>query len=148
MESVATLEQLIDEQASKGVPPHRIIVGGFSQGCAITLLAGLCSGKYEGQLGGMVALSGYLPLVERIPAIRVERGLNEKPSGQVPIFLARGQRDILVPKRYHRICKETLISLGVNESSIEGHEYEGLGHAVNGEELRDLCSWLEKILPR
>lgn len=146
MESVRYVVGLIDELVEQGVPVGRVVVGGFSQGHAIALLVGLVS-KYAGRIAGVVGLSGYLPLVPRIPELRVENGL-EKDVGDIgEVFLARGTGDRLVPKRYHRLCCEALEEFGVNKEKMEVREYEGMGHSMGAAELRDLCAWLERVVP-
>jgi lysophospholipase-2 len=62
-ESVRYVEGLIDaEVKERGVDPSRVVVGGFSQGCCLSLLLGCgTGGKYGGKVGGVVALSGMLP---------------------------------------------------------------------------------------
>ncbi|KAF1946611.1 alpha/beta-hydrolase [Clathrospora elynae] len=146
MATVAYLTTLIDDLISQGVLENRIILGGFSQGHAMALLTGLVS-KYTGKLGGLVGLSGYLPLSDRIPVLRGESGLPKEHEDDVEVFLARGTGDRLVPKRYHRMCYETLYSLGVKEERVTLKEYEGMGHVMGGAELRDLCAWLESVVP-
>ena len=140
------VESLIDDLVAQGIPPNRIVLGGFSQGHAVILLTGLTSAKYAGKLAGLVGLSGYLPLHDRIQALRSESGLPET-AGDVPMFIVRGTRDVLVPKRYLRLQMEKFKELGVGESTIEVHEYEGLGHTLSPQELMDLCTWLEKVIP-
>lgn len=140
------VESLIDDLVAKGVPANRIVLGGFSQGHAVTLVTGLTSSKYAGKLAGLICLSGYLPLHDRIQPLRTEAGLPET-AGAVPLFIVRGSRDMLVPKRYLRLQLEKLKELGVPDASVEVHEYEGLGHSVTPQELMDLCVWLEKVIP-
>jgi predicted esterase len=146
MQTMAYLTTLIDDLVKQGVPASRIVVGGFSQGHVMSMLTGLVS-KYAGQLGGLVGLSGYMPLPDKIPALRHQAGLSEEVDSRVPIFLARGTADRLVPKRYHRICYESLLRYGVKEDSITVKEYDQMGHSMNGAELRDLCAWLEAHVP-
>ncbi|KAH7401316.1 Alpha/Beta hydrolase protein [Pyrenochaeta sp. MPI-SDFR-AT-0127] len=146
MTTVAYLTTLIDDLISQGVPEKRIILGGFSQGHAMALLTGLIS-KYAGKLGGLVGLSGYLPLLERVPLLRDEAGLSKEVDDNVEIFLARGTGDRLVPKRYHRMCYESLYGFGVKEERVTLKEYENMGHVMGGAELRDLCAWLERVVP-
>jgi predicted esterase len=144
------VEGLVQTCVEEGIPAERIVLGGFSQGHAVTALTGLTSAEYAGKLAGLVCLSGYLPLADKYQELRKSAGLSEKIESserQVPWFIVRGTRDILVPKRYFRIQQETMKELGVNEDVVEVHEYEGLAHAVNGRELQDLCSWLEKVVP-
>ncbi|KAF1844032.1 alpha/beta-hydrolase [Cucurbitaria berberidis CBS 394.84] len=112
--TVQYLTTLIDDLVQQGFQESRIVLGGFSQGHAMAILTGLVS-KYAGKLGGLVGLSGYLPLSERISALRKEAGLLEMVNDNVEIFLARGTGDRLVPKRYHRSCYETLHGYGVKE---------------------------------
>jgi lysophospholipase-1 len=146
MATVAYLTTLIDDLVKQGIPEKRIVLGGFSQGHAMSLLTGLVS-KYAGKLRGLVGLSGYLPLPQRIPTLREEAGLSKDVTDEVDIFLARGTGDRLVPKRYHRICYERLYELGVAEDRVTLKEYEGMQHVLGGAELRDLCTWLEKTVP-
>ncbi|KAF3005140.1 hypothetical protein E8E13_010400 [Curvularia kusanoi] len=103
LRSVKYLTVLIDELVAQGVPEKRIVLAGFSQGHVMTLLTGLIS-KYAGKLGGLVGLSGYMGIPERIPELREEAGLPKAVEDGVEIFLGRGTGDRLVPKRYHRLC--------------------------------------------
>ncbi|KAH7085636.1 acyl-protein thioesterase 1 [Paraphoma chrysanthemicola] len=146
MATVAYLTSLIDNLVQQGIPEKRIVLGGFSQGHAMSLLTGLVS-KYSGKLAGLAGLSGYLPLSERIPVLREEAGLSKEIPEDIEIFLARGTGDRLVPKRHHRLCHERLVELGVKEERLVLKEYEGMGHVMSGAELRDLCEWLERIVP-
>lgn len=157
--SVAYIETLITELVeTQQIPVERVVIGGFSQGCAVTLLAGLVGEKFAGRVAGVVGLSGYLPLgAGRIGELIEERGMEgegrrgtreaNEGTRRVPVFYMRGNRDTLVPKRYFRMCLEGLMDLGVYEEQLTAKEYEGLGHTVNGEVLRDVCTWLESILP-
>jgi lysophospholipase-1 len=79
--------------------------------------------------------------------LRQQAGLSQVDD-RVFIFLARGTADRLVPKRYHRICYESLLRYGVKEDSITVKEYGGLGHSMaSAAKLRDLCAWLEVHVP-
>ncbi|KAK3073812.1 hypothetical protein LTR53_001803 [Teratosphaeriaceae sp. CCFEE 6253] len=146
LKSVAYVESLIDACVRKGVPPNRIVLGGFSQGCALSLLTDLTSKKYGGKLAGIVGLCGYLPLAtgSRLQHLRAIADL-PPTHGDVPIFLARGKQDSLIPKRIWNITLKGLEAF--QATSIELHEYEG-GHTIGGPMLRDICSWLEKVIPK
>ena len=141
MESVEYVCGIIDEEVVNGVPVERIVVGGFSQGCVIALLVGLMS-RYKGRLGGVVGMSGYLPLIGRVKKARSER----EEGRQKPMrwFLAHGSRDQLVPRRlftkYAGILREW------EGERVEAKMYEGMGHTITGPELRDLCTWLEDLM--
>ena len=92
---------------------------------------------------------GYLPLADghRIQTLRTHAGLPHS-HGEVPVFLARGQKDMLIPSRIWSRTLKKLNELGLNEGAMEVHEYEGLGHTISGPMLRDLCGWLERVLPK
>lgn len=150
LETVAYLESLVDAVVASGIPSDRIVLGGFSQGCAMSLLTHLTSSKYSGKLGGIVALLGYLPLSDqkqRIQEIRAERGLQWDKECSVPVFVARGTKDEFIPKRAWLYTVEALKELGVEENVTEVQIYDGLTHTLNGALLRDLCVWLEKVVP-
>ncbi|KXT09330.1 hypothetical protein AC579_6515 [Pseudocercospora musae] len=149
MKSIGYIESLIDACRNKGIPSQRIILGGFSQGCALSLLLDLTSKKYAGRLGGIVGLMGYLPLANarRIEDLRSHAGLPPN-HGSVPIFLARGQKDQMIPKSVWNQSLKKLQELGVHESDLEVREYEGLGHSLNGPVLRDVCSFVERYVPK
>ena len=128
---------LIDAQVVKGVPPDRIVLGGFSQGCAISLLVHLAS-KFSRKLVGICGFSSFLPLPDRLQDLRKDADLRPE-IGDVPILFSRGTKDMLVPKRYHRICLQKLKDLGIRDELGEAHEYDGLGHTISGAILRDIC---------
>lgn len=144
--SMTYIISLIDDLIEQGVPARRIVLGGFSQGCAMTMLTGLLS-KHAGKLGGLIGLSGYLPLADRILVLREEAGLTKHVEDDIDIFLTRGMSDMLVPKRHFRICYETLFGLGMKQDKVIVKEYEGLGHTVNGATMRDMCNFLERVVP-
>ena len=60
------VEQLIESEISDGIKSERIILGGFSQGAAISLVTGL---KTKYKLGGIVCLSGYLPIADKLETV-------------------------------------------------------------------------------
>lgn len=138
--SMDYIVSLVDQQVAQGIPAHRIVVGGFSQGCALGLLIGLVS-KYAGQLGGTIALAGYMPLADYIPDLRKELGTPE--TTRMPTFLMRGTRDRLVPKQFDALPR--LQELGYGDQ-VESHSYE-IGHTVSGPVIQDMCVWLEKMIP-
>lgn len=146
LESVAYVESLIDACVSKGIPPQRIVLGGFSQGCAMALLTDLTSAKYAGRLAGIVGLMGYLPLCDRLLDLRAKAGL-PATHGDVPVFLARGTKDQMIPKKSYEQTLKALSMVGVEESSLVAREYEGLGHQMSGAVLKDLSEFLGRVVP-
>lgn len=65
--AVASLEDLVQEELDQGIPRERILIGGFSQGAAVVLAQGAL-GKSNG-LGGIIILSGYMPLVWKLKTV-------------------------------------------------------------------------------
>lgn len=144
MKSVDYICGLIDNEVEAGVPAERIVVGGFSQGCAISLLVGLLS-RYKGKLGGVVGLSGYLPLGGRVGMMMEEREEKGQDTSQTKWFLAHGSRDQLAPRRLFTRYRDKLE--GWEGERVEAKLYEGMGHTTVGAQVRDLCGWLERVLP-
>ena len=144
MKSVDYVCGLIDKEVEAGVPVARIVVGGFSQGCAISLLVGLMS-RYRTKLAGVAGLSGYLPLSGRVGKMREEKEEKGQDTPQTKWFLAHGSRDQLVPKRMFVKYKDKIE--GWEGERVQARLYEGMGHATVGAEVRDLCEWLERAVP-
>lgn len=96
---LATVHALIDKEVARGVPPERIVVGGFSQGGALALYAGL---RYPQPLGGIVSFSGWLPLFDpaNAPALAASRVLlvHGTRDGKVRFGLAESAADALRPR--------------------------------------------------
>ena len=131
--SLAKIEALIDREKSRGIPAGRIVLAGFSQGCAMALLTGLRHGE---KLGGIAGLSGYLPLAAATAAQR------HTANVATPIFLAHGQMDPVVPLARAVASRDALKALG---HPLEWHEYP-MAHSVCAQEIADLNRWLVAVL--
>lgn len=131
--SMADIAALIDHERARGVAPNRIVLAGFSQGCAMSLLTGL---RYPERLAGVVGLSGYLPLAGKLAR---ESSL---ANADVPIFLAHGRNDPVVPYASGAASRDALVALGY---PVEWHEYP-MQHAVCPQEVADLNGWLLRVL--
>src|SRR5262245_17544593 len=81
------VEALLAREKQRGIPADRIVLAGFSQGCAMALLTGL---RHAERLAGIVGLSGYLPIADTTAAER------NAANRQTPIFLAHGTHDEVV----------------------------------------------------
>ncbi|MES2533673.1 MAG: carboxylesterase [Pseudomonadota bacterium] len=131
--SLALIEELIANEKARGIPAHRIVVAGFSQGCAMSLLTGL---RHAERLAGIVGLSGYLPLAATTAAER------HAANHDTPVFLAHGAYDnVVVPPRAVA-ARELLAGLGY---AVEWHEYP-MAHSVCIEEIADLNAFLLRVL--
>jgi phospholipase/carboxylesterase len=127
------IEALIAREVARGIPASRIILAGFSQGCAMTLQTGL---RHQDKLAGLLCLSGYLPLAGTVAAERSEASLS------APIFMAHGRQDGVVPLIRAEQSRDALKALGYN---IEWHEYS-MQHSLCIEEVRDINAWLRRVL--
>jgi phospholipase/carboxylesterase len=132
-QSQSLVDGLIAKERSRGVAASRIVLAGFSQGCAMTLLTGLRHGE---RLAGLVGLSGYLPLADKAVAERSDA------NAGVPIFLAHGSNDPVIPLARAVASRDALLALG---HPVEWHEY-AMPHAVHPQEIVDLNRWLLRVL--
>lgn len=132
-QSQAAMEAILANEKSRGIPANRLVVAGFSQGCAMALMAGLRHGE---RLAGIAGLSGYLPLAEKTAA---EASAANK---DVPIFLAHGTRDGVVALPRAEASRDTLAGLGY---PVEWHAYP-MEHSVCPAEVADLEKWLLRVL--
>jgi phospholipase/carboxylesterase len=122
------LEKMIEEQ-----PTEKVILAGFSQGGAIALQTAL---RYPKKLAGVMALSTYLPLRATLAAER------SAANADIPIFMAHGSHDDIIPIRRAVESRDFLRQLQFN---IEWHEYP-MPHSVCGEEVGDISAWLSRLL--
>jgi phospholipase/carboxylesterase len=131
--SQAQIEALIAREVARGMPAQRIVLMGFSQGCAMTLLTGL---RHPDRLAGLVGLSGYLPLAARTAAER------SAANADVPILLAHGRDDPMIALDRATASRDALMALGYD---IEWHDY-AMPHSVCMDEIADLNRWLLRVL--
>ncbi|KAJ6458628.1 Phospholipase/carboxylesterase/thioesterase [Mycena vitilis] len=146
LKTMHSLNQLITAEVDAGIPANRIVLGGFSQGAAMSLLTGLTA---ERKLAGLAILSGWLPLHGTFKAMASEH------AGKIPIFWGQGAADPLVkPDLARRSADLVMQYLGTPvapaTSELKGlsfNSYPGVGHSTNEKELSDLKEWLKKALP-
>jgi phospholipase/carboxylesterase len=131
--SQALVEALIAREKQRGIPAERIVLAGFSQGCAMALLTGL---RHPERLAGIAGLSGYLPLAEKTAAERSPASL------RTPIFLAHGTHDEVIALERAEASRDALLALG---HQVEWHEYL-MGHSVSPLEIAELNDWLVRVL--
>ncbi|MCX2561220.1 carboxylesterase [Acetobacter farinalis] len=131
----AYLAGLIDQEIARGIPSRRIVIGGFSQGCAMSLMTGL---RYPFPLAGIAGLSGYLPLAGQTGQEATEA------NRTTPVFLAHGEGDTIVPLAAARHARDWLRAEG---HDIAWHVYP-MAHEIIGAEITDLTAWLvERLTP-
>lgn len=131
--SESAVRALIAQENVRGIPTERIVLAGFSQGCAMTLQTGL---RLDEKLAGMIGLSGYLPLMDKAETER-------HPANQdTPIFLAHGTMDPVVAIERGQASREMLVNMGY---SVEWKTYP-MPHSVCLEEIRDVAAFLREVL--
>jgi phospholipase/carboxylesterase len=132
-ESQAEIEKLIAREKQRGIKAKNIFLAGFSQGGAIALYAGL---RHTEKLGGILALSTYLPLKQTLATEATDA------AKTVPIFMAHGLSDPVVPHAFGRASAEALLQ---QNYALEWHSYS-MPHSVCPEEIRDIELWLKQRL--
>ena len=132
-ESMRLVRQIVEREVARGVPARRIVLAGFSQGCAVTLGAGL---RHPERLAGLAGLSGYVPLADTTVAER------HAANRDTPVFLAHGRSDGVVPLARGIAGRDLLQALG---QPVEWHDYP-MEHSVCMEEVQALNRWLLRVL--
>ena len=133
LESGDLLRALINQELKSGMPSERIVLAGFSQGGAIVLHTGLL---YPKQLAGILAMSMHLPGINNLadklsPANR-----------KIPIMMAHGQMDPVIPVARAIETRQQLTRMGYEAG---WHEYP-MQHTVCLDEIQEIRSWLLQIL--
>lgn len=127
------IDALIARENSRGIPTDKIILAGFSQGCAMSLQTGL---RHPQKLAGIMGLSGYVPLADKVSE---ERHIANQDTS---IFLVHGTSDPVIPIQRAQQSRDLLLSLGYK---IEWHDY-WMQHSVSPQEIIDIGNWLRKVL--
>jgi phospholipase/carboxylesterase len=131
--SQKAIEAFIEREKARGIPASRIVLAGFSQGCAMTIQTGL---RHPEALAGMICLSGYVPLSAKLAMERSQESL------KTPIFMAHGRHDNVVPFNRAEMSRDLLVSLGYR---VEWHEYT-MQHSVCLEEVQAVSAFFKKVL--
>ncbi|TMS18688.1 Acyl-protein thioesterase 2 [Larimichthys crocea] len=131
------IKAIIDYEAKNGIPPHRIMLGGFSQGGALSLYTALTC---QHQLAGVVALSCWLPLHKNFPSA-------SSGHKNIPILQCHGESDSMIPVEFGALTAKKLKSI-VNPQMITFSTYPGLSHSSCHQEMQDVKEFIEKYLPR
>ncbi|MTV41281.1 alpha/beta hydrolase [Duganella radicis] len=131
--SQAKVEALIARENARGIPNQRIILAGFSQGCAMTLQTGL---RQTEPLAGLMCLSGYVPIAAKAATEHTPA------SKQTPIFQVHGRMDPVIPLARATASRDLLVQWGYQ---VEWHDYP-MQHSVCQEEVQDISAWLKRVL--
>jgi phospholipase/carboxylesterase len=132
--SAAAVTELVDREIERGMPSDRIVLAGFSQGGAIALHTALRDPR---PLAGILALSTYLPLAASLASER------SAANAGIPIFLAHGTADTVLPLELADNSRRALGALGY---AVEWHAYP-MPHSVCIEEISAVGAWLAALPP-
>ncbi|GAA6009623.1 hypothetical protein JCM10207_004129 [Rhodosporidiobolus poonsookiae] len=139
--SMESIRGLVQREVEAGVERGRIVVGGFSQGGALSLLTGLLSPE---PLGGVCCLSGFLGMTHSDKL----KALVKPASAQTPIFWGHGTSDPIIRlERAERGRSYLRDELGRQEGEDKDflfRTYEGLEHSLGREEMKDVERWLKE----
>lgn len=131
------IKAIIEHEVKNGIPPHRIILGGFSQGGALSLYTALTC---QHQLAGVVALSCWLPLHQSFPSA-------SSGHKNLPILQCHGEMDFMIPVQFGDMTAKKLQSI-VNPHMVTFKTYAGLSHSSSSQEMAAVKEFIEKYLPR
>ncbi|MFK7892270.1 MAG: alpha/beta hydrolase [Granulosicoccus sp.] len=129
--SAVLVEALVEEEIKNGIAPANILLAGFSQGGAIALYTGLTT---EYKLGGLLALSTYLPVHEETLAQLTEH------AQTLPVFMAHGEYDDVINIRF---AEQSRALMQENGMTVEWHQYP-MAHSVSAPQIQHIAAWLKQ----
>lgn len=138
LKALATIKYLVNKEIEKGVPADRIVVGGFSQGAALTEGTAVTIDK---KLAGFIAISGFLPEPKTLQ--EMQTGVNR----DTPMLMLHGTADQVVPYKMGNTSYEVLKSSKFGMHDLIWRSYEGLAHSIDVNGLNDIINFLETTLP-
>ncbi|XP_018422793.1 PREDICTED: acyl-protein thioesterase 1 isoform X3 [Nanorana parkeri] len=137
-QAAENIKAIIDQEVKNGIPTNRIILGGFSQGGALSLYTALTMSQ---KLAGVVALSCWLPLRTSFP-----QAAANSANKDVCVLQCHGESDPLVPLMFGSLTSEKLKSI-INPANINFKTYAGLAHSSCNQEMSDIKQFIEKQIP-
>jgi len=133
--AATSVHGLIEDELKAGIPSTRIMIGGFSQGGALSLYSSL---RTAHNLAGVVALSCWLPLRDTFPA-------NIAGNVETRMLVCHGDADPVVP---HRWGQESACILKKFNKCVDFRTYKGLSHSSSDKEMMDIKTFIEQSLPQ
>jgi len=132
-ESAESVKALLDAEIAAGIPAHKIILAGFSQGGVITYHLGA---RYAHSLGGLICLSTYMAEPMLLPSEKTDAGVN------TPIFAAHGTHDDVVPMSMGEAAYKSALQNGFAAS----WQTYPMQHNVHPDQIKDISAWLQARL--
>ncbi|KAH7343877.1 Phospholipase/carboxylesterase [Rhizoctonia solani] len=137
LKSSALIKELVEAENAAGIPNERIVIGGFSQGAALSLVHGLTTEK---KYAGLAILSGWFPMRNRL------QSLLSSNAASTQIFWGHGTSDGVVPYKFGQLSVQHM-QKNLNFANIQFNSYKGMAHSADQQEIADLGAWLRNIIP-
>ncbi|MBN3305893.1 acyl-protein thioesterase 2 [Amia ocellicauda] len=133
------IKAIIDHEVKNGIPSHRVLLGGFSQGGALSLYTALTS---QHRLAGVVALSCWLPLHRSFP-----QAASGNANQDMAVLQCHGEMDPMIPVQIGEMTAEKLRTL-LPPHKVTFSTFPGLMHSSCPQEMSAVKDFIEKQLPR
>ncbi|MBV1876331.1 MAG: dienelactone hydrolase family protein [Pseudomonadales bacterium] len=131
--SASQIGVFIEREMERGIASDKILLAGFSQGGVVALQTAI---RYPERLAGVLALSTYLHDFSRAEAEMTDANL------AIPIMLAHGTQDEMIPIMRAATSRENLIRLGYDVRWFDYH----MGHNVCLEEIQEISGFFQELL--
>ena len=131
LRSLKEIDDIVLSEQQTIMENRKIFVGGFSQGGAMALLAGV---RTKGLLSGVICCSGYLLRDAVSKPVSFH-----KQSKNCPIFIGHGNEDDVVLKNWGAQAFKDLLEQGF---LAEWKCYQKLGHSINYQEVKDISNFI------
>jgi phospholipase/carboxylesterase len=132
--SEGLVRELVQRETQRGIPIDRIMLAGFSQGGAVAIHTGL---RYPERLAGILVLSAYVPLASMLASEAYPA------NADVPIMMAHGSWDNVIPIRLAQTSRDLLTRLGYR---VRWHTYT-MEHGLCAQEVADISEWMKEVCP-
>ena len=116
-----------------GFPADRLVVGGFSQGTAMSYAVGLGAGRPAP--AALIALSGFIPAVEGFE-------IDLEGHAAVPVAIGHGTFDPIIGVEFGRQARDRLEAAGFAVTYRESP----MAHSVDPDYLAELAPWIGRSL--
>ncbi|RLN96852.1 hypothetical protein BBJ28_00008723 [Nothophytophthora sp. Chile5] len=128
------LQSMFAQDVANGIPRSRIVLGGFSQGGAVSYFTGF---QTKQPIGGIMVLSSFIP--------REKEFVFAPETADVPLLICHGDADSRARYEWATQAKQRLAAAGVKD--IEFHTYPHMDHTSCPQEMQDVTVWLKRVLP-
>ncbi|EEY59173.1 acyl-protein thioesterase, putative [Phytophthora infestans T30-4] len=124
----------IEAFVEAGIPRSRIVVGGFSQGGAVSYFTGF---QTKQPIGGVMVLSSFIPREKEFQFAPETAG--------VPLLICHGDADSRARYEWALKSKQRLADAGAKD--ITFYTYPNMDHTSSPQEMKDVRAWLGRVLP-